>query len=91
MQEGFSTVKSYPAGMLVTLNELGITIGFLLAFLVNYILMDTPGGWRVMFGLSSGKYTRVVLDTELARYLANNFAGYRMYRRAGRITGYPAK
>jgi len=41
-------------GMLVSLNELGITIGFLLAFLVNYILMTTPQGWRIMFGLSSG-------------------------------------
>ena len=40
--------------MLITLNELGITVGFLLAFLVNYILMDAPGGWRVMFGLTSG-------------------------------------
>jgi SP family facilitated glucose transporter-like MFS transporter 12 len=41
--------------MLVSLNELGITLGFLLAFLVNYILMDSVGGWRIMFGLSSGK------------------------------------
>ena len=40
--------------MLITLNELGITVGFLLAFLVNYILMDAPGGWRIMFGLTSG-------------------------------------
>ena len=41
--------------MLVSLNELGITLGFLIAFLVNYILMATPHGWRVMFGLSSGE------------------------------------
>lgn len=41
-------------GMLITLNELGITIGFLLAYLVNYIFMTTPAGWRVMFGLSAG-------------------------------------
>ena len=41
-------------GMLVTLNELGITVGFLLAYLVNYIFMATPAGWRVMFGLSAG-------------------------------------
>jgi len=41
-------------GMLVSLNELGITIGFLIAFTVNYILIDTAGGWRIMFGLSSG-------------------------------------
>jgi MFS family permease len=41
-------------GMLITLNELGITVGFLLAYLVNYIFMSTPAGWRVMFGLSAG-------------------------------------
>ena len=40
--------------MLVSLNELGITLGFLLAFLVNYIFMSTQDGWRIMFGLSSG-------------------------------------
>lgn len=40
-------------GMLVSLNELAITVGILLAFLVNYIFADVPGGWRVMFGLSS--------------------------------------
>jgi SP family facilitated glucose transporter-like MFS transporter 12 len=40
-------------GMLVSLNELGITVGILVAFLVNYIFADTDGGWRIMFGLSS--------------------------------------
>ena len=40
-------------GMLVSLNELGITVGILVAFLVNYIFADTAGGWRFMFGLSS--------------------------------------
>ena len=40
-------------GLLVSLNELGITIGFLLAYIVNYIFMETEGGWRYMFGLSS--------------------------------------
>ena len=41
-------------GRLVSLNELGITIGFLLAFIVDYIFVDTNSGWRVMFGLSGG-------------------------------------
>ena len=41
-------------GMLVSFNELAITVGILLAFLVNYILADIPGGWRIMFSLSVG-------------------------------------
>lgn len=41
-------------GRLVSLNELGITLGFLLAFIVDYTFMDTSSGWRVMFGLSGG-------------------------------------
>ena len=40
----------------MSLNELGITLGFLFAYIVNYILMNVAGGWRIMFGLSSGKY-----------------------------------
>lgn len=39
-------------GRLITLNELGITLGFLLAFIVNYIFMTVSSGWRYMFGLS---------------------------------------
>jgi len=39
-------------GRLVTLNELGITLGFLLAFIINYIFMTVESGWRYMFGLS---------------------------------------
>jgi len=39
-------------GRLVTLNELGITMGFLFAFVVNYIFMTVESGWRYMFGLS---------------------------------------
>eukprot|EP00092_Neocalanus_flemingeri_P028649 GFUD01031109.1.p1 GENE.GFUD01031109.1~~GFUD01031109.1.p1 ORF type:complete len:561 (-),score=168.17 GFUD01031109.1:412-2094(-) len=39
-------------GRLVTLNELGITLGFLLAFIVDYIFMTVASGWRYMFGLS---------------------------------------
>ena len=47
---------SIPAkrGMLVSFNELAITVGILMAFLVNYILADIPGGWRIMFSLSIG-------------------------------------
>ena len=40
-------------GMLVSLNELAITVGILMAFLVNYIFADVPSGWRLMFGMSS--------------------------------------
>jgi len=39
-------------GFLVSLNELGITVGILLAYLVNYLLIKTEFGWRIMFGLS---------------------------------------
>ena len=39
--------------MLVSLNELAITVGILISFLVNYIFATVPGGWRIMFGLSS--------------------------------------
>ena len=41
------------AGMLVSLNELGITVGILIAFLVNYIFTDVDNGWRYMFGMSA--------------------------------------
>lgn len=39
-------------GMLVSLNELAITVGILIAFLVNYCLAEVRNGWRVMFSLS---------------------------------------
>lgn len=39
-------------GMLVSLNELGITVGFLAAFLAGLAYADRPDGWRFMFGLS---------------------------------------
>ena len=47
---------SIPAkrGMLVSFNELAITVGILMAFLVNYCLANIPGGWRIMFSLSVG-------------------------------------
>lgn len=39
-------------GFLVTLYEAGITGGILAAYAVNYILSDSRGGWRWMFGLA---------------------------------------
>ncbi|XP_048760030.1 solute carrier family 2, facilitated glucose transporter member 12-like isoform X2 [Ostrea edulis] len=40
-------------GQLVSLNELGITLGLLMAYLVNYLFIDVPEGWRYMFSLSA--------------------------------------
>lgn len=40
-------------GMLVSLNEVAITIGFLLAYIVGLIFIGRPEGWRYMFGLSA--------------------------------------
>ena len=40
-------------GALVSLNELGITIGIFLSYLVNYLLITQEGGWRAMFGIST--------------------------------------
>ena len=34
----------------MSVNELMITIGLLLAYVVNYIFMDYKDGWRWMFG-----------------------------------------
>ena len=39
-------------GMLVSMNEMGITLGILLAYLTNYLLVGTPHGWRYMFAIS---------------------------------------
>ncbi|XP_022097038.1 solute carrier family 2, facilitated glucose transporter member 10-like [Acanthaster planci] len=39
-------------GRLVCVNEVGITLGILVAYLVNYFLISVPSGWRYMFGLS---------------------------------------
>ncbi|XP_051532586.1 solute carrier family 2, facilitated glucose transporter member 10 [Myxocyprinus asiaticus] len=38
-------------GVMVTLYEVGITVGILLAYAVNYILTGAQAGWRYMFGL----------------------------------------
>ncbi|XP_062506936.1 solute carrier family 2, facilitated glucose transporter member 12-like [Corticium candelabrum] len=40
-------------GMLVSLNEFGITAGFLLAYLANFVFINVDSGWRYMFGLSA--------------------------------------
>ncbi|XP_064626361.1 solute carrier family 2, facilitated glucose transporter member 12-like isoform X2 [Lineus longissimus] len=39
-------------GLLVSLNELGITVGLLLAYLVNFLFITMENGWRYMFGIS---------------------------------------
>ncbi|KAG5274710.1 hypothetical protein AALO_G00139310 [Alosa alosa] len=39
-------------GLMVTLYEVGITVGILKAFSFNYILTDVPEGWRYMFGFA---------------------------------------
>ncbi|XP_054708452.1 solute carrier family 2, facilitated glucose transporter member 10-like isoform X2 [Uloborus diversus] len=39
-------------GMMVSLNEVGITVGFLLAYFVDYLLISVTGGWKIMFGLA---------------------------------------
>lgn len=39
-------------GLLVSINELGICLGLLLAYLANVLFIHLPSGWRFMFGLS---------------------------------------
>ncbi|XP_073682097.1 solute carrier family 2, facilitated glucose transporter member 10 [Garra rufa] len=39
-------------GLMVTLYEVGITVGILLAYAVNYILSGVQTGWRYMFGFA---------------------------------------
>ncbi|XP_020623523.1 solute carrier family 2, facilitated glucose transporter member 12-like [Orbicella faveolata] len=38
-------------GLLVSLNEVGICVGLLLAYSVNVLFIDLSNGWRYMFGL----------------------------------------
>jgi len=33
-------------GALVSLNEMGITVGILFAYIVNFAFIETPNGWR---------------------------------------------
>uniref|UniRef100_A0AAV2M6J9 Solute carrier family 2, facilitated glucose transporter member 10 n=1 Tax=Knipowitschia caucasica TaxID=637954 RepID=A0AAV2M6J9_KNICA len=40
-------------GVLVSLYEVGITVGILVAYAVNYMLADTGEGWKWMFGLAA--------------------------------------
>ncbi|XP_021091580.1 solute carrier family 2, facilitated glucose transporter member 10 [Mesocricetus auratus] len=37
-------------GVLVSLYEVGITVGILFSYALNYVLAGTPWGWRHMFG-----------------------------------------
>ncbi|XP_043108517.1 solute carrier family 2, facilitated glucose transporter member 10 [Puntigrus tetrazona] len=39
-------------GLMVTLYEVGITVGILSAYAVNYVLSGVQAGWRYMFGLA---------------------------------------
>ncbi|TRY97745.1 hypothetical protein DNTS_008257 [Danionella cerebrum] len=39
-------------GLMVSLYEVGITFGILLAYGVNFILANVSGGWRYMFGFA---------------------------------------
>jgi MFS family permease len=39
-------------GGLVSFNQLAITCGILLSYIVNFLLKDAPGNWRWMLGLA---------------------------------------
>lgn len=40
-------------GLLVSFNELGITLGLLISYLVNFLFIDVNHGWRYMFGIAA--------------------------------------
>ncbi|KAH8032172.1 hypothetical protein HPB51_023316 [Rhipicephalus microplus] len=40
-------------GLLMSLNEVGITIGFLLAYTVNYSFISYENGWQLMFAVAT--------------------------------------
>lgn len=40
-------------GLLVSLNELGITLGLLLSYLINFLFINVNHGWRYMFGIAA--------------------------------------
>ncbi|KAL3201096.1 hypothetical protein MRX96_043138 [Rhipicephalus microplus] len=50
-------------GLLMSLNEVGITVGFLLAYTVNYSFISYENGWQLMFAVATdvtmrlGKYS----------------------------------
>ncbi|KAM4763055.1 solute carrier family 2, facilitated glucose transporter member 10 [Cyanocitta cristata] len=45
-------VAARQRGLLVSLYEVGITVGILLSYALNYIFADVDEGWRYMFGLA---------------------------------------
>ncbi|XP_042321858.1 solute carrier family 2, facilitated glucose transporter member 10 isoform X2 [Sceloporus undulatus] len=47
-------VAPHQRGMLVSLYETGITMGFLLSYALNYFFSESKEGWRYMFGLAVG-------------------------------------
>ncbi|KAJ8034085.1 Solute carrier family 2, facilitated glucose transporter member 12 [Holothuria leucospilota] len=60
-------------GKFVLLNETGICLGILLAYLVNFFLIRTDGGWRYMFLMAAlpaiGQAMGMYLLPESPRYL----------------------
>ncbi|XP_059836774.1 solute carrier family 2, facilitated glucose transporter member 10 [Hypanus sabinus] len=47
-------VWPHQRGMLVSLYEVGITVGILSAYVLNYLWLDVRNGWKYMFGLAIG-------------------------------------
>ncbi|XP_042197754.1 solute carrier family 2, facilitated glucose transporter member 10 [Callorhinchus milii] len=47
-------VRPHQRGMLVSLYEVGITVGILSAYALNYVWSDVGSGWKYMFGLAIG-------------------------------------
>ncbi|XP_051887591.1 solute carrier family 2, facilitated glucose transporter member 10 [Pristis pectinata] len=47
-------VWPHQRGMLVSLYEVGITVGILSAYALNYLWSDVRNGWKYMFGLAIG-------------------------------------
>ncbi|XP_056363388.1 solute carrier family 2, facilitated glucose transporter member 10 [Oenanthe melanoleuca] len=45
-------VAAHQRGLLVSLYEVGITMGILLSYALNYVFADMDEGWRYMFGLA---------------------------------------
>ncbi|NXS85122.1 GTR10 protein, partial [Erpornis zantholeuca] len=45
-------VAAHQRGLLVSLYEVGITVGILLSYALNYVFADVDEGWRYMFGLA---------------------------------------
>ncbi|XP_053309280.1 solute carrier family 2, facilitated glucose transporter member 10 [Spea bombifrons] len=45
-------VRPHQRGMLVTLYEMGVTVGILVSYAMNYFLSNLNMGWKYMFGLA---------------------------------------